>query len=368
MKMQRIKLLVVITLIITLASCKKEGKSTSNTFSIIGSVKNLDNGVLTLNYTKNKEWVEEPIQVTDGKFSHQGTVDYPQVVFIDSENSQSYPSAFFLDNSNITLEFDPKESNLIVKGSALHDEYLAFKASTDDAFSKKYEALYLAFEDVKDDAERDSIDNAIERLSEQRKAIIEAYIIDNPDSFIAASAIVDTYGIEPDVEELEGIYNRLSPRIKASGIGNKIAKTLEIAKITAVGNPAIDLTVNSVEDKPITLSDLKGKYVLLEFWASWCTPCRAENPEIKKAYAIYKEKGFEIYAVSLDVNKSEWENAIKEDGLEWLHVSDLKNSNAAANTYGVEAIPMNFLIDKEGKIIEKGLSGAELIKKLKTIL
>jgi len=128
----------------------------------------------------------------------------------------------------------------------------------------------------------------------------------------------------------------------------------------------MDLTMNDTEDTPLTLSSLKGKIVLLDFWASWCGPCREENPTVKKAYAKFKDKGFEIYAISLDVKKDAWLKAIEEDGLPWLHVSDLKN-DTSAELYGVSGIPMNFLLDKDGIIIAKNLRGEALTKKLEEV-
>jgi len=144
-----------------------------------------------------------------------------------------------------------------------------------------------------------------------------------------------------------------------------MARAEVIAKKTAIGATAMDFTQNNTTGKPVKLSDYRGKYVLLDFWASWCGPCRAENPNVLDNYEKYHSKGLEILAVSLDDKKDAWLKAIKDDGLEWAHVSDLKGwKNEVAKKYNINAVPSNFLIDKEGKIVAVDLRGEELTQKL----
>jgi peroxiredoxin len=141
-----------------------------------------------------------------------------------------------------------------------------------------------------------------------------------------------------------------------------------IAKKTGIGATAMNFTQNNTDGKPVKLSDYRGKYVLLEFWASWCGPCRAENPNVLDNYEKYHAKGLEILAVSLDDKKDAWLKAIKDDGLEWAHVSDLKGwKNEVAKEYNIRAVPSNFLIDKEGKIVAVNLRGEELTRTLEDI-
>jgi len=137
----------------------------------------------------------------------------------------------------------------------------------------------------------------------------------------------------------------------------------------AIGKPAIDFTANDTEGKPVKLSDHYGKYLLVDFWAAWCGPCRKENPNLVKAYHKYKDKGFDVFGVSLDRTKEAWLKAIAKDELTWTQVSDLKywHSEPAA-LYGVRAIPANFLLSPDGKIVGKNLTGEELHKKLEELL
>ncbi|SKA47334.1 Peroxiredoxin [Chitinophaga eiseniae] len=147
-----------------------------------------------------------------------------------------------------------------------------------------------------------------------------------------------------------------------------IVKAEEIARKTGIGATAMNFAQNNVSGKAVQLKDYRGKYVLLDFWASWCGPCRAENPNVLDNYEKYHSKGLEILAVSLDDKKDAWVKAIKDDGLTWEHVSDLKGwKNEVAKEYNIRAVPSNFLIDKDGKIVAKDLRGEELTKKLEEI-
>jgi peroxiredoxin len=149
-----------------------------------------------------------------------------------------------------------------------------------------------------------------------------------------------------------------------------MAAKIEIAKKTGVGKPAIDFTQNDTLGNPVSLSSFRGKYVLIDFWASWCGPCRKENPNLVAAYAKYNNKGFDVLGVSLDqpTGKEKWMKAIHDDKLTWTQVSDLKYwKNDVAVMYGIQAIPQNYLIDPKGIIVGKNLRGDELLDKLEEI-
>jgi len=172
-----------------------------------------------------------------------------------------------------------------------------------------------------------------------------------------------------DLPRLKKAYAAFSPAVQQSGFGREVKKEMDIMDRTAIGQMAPDFTQNDTAGKPVTLASFHGKYVLLDFWASWCGPCRRENPNVVEAYKKFKNKNFTILGVSLDDNKESWIKAFKDDGLEWNHVSDLKGwKNAAALQYGVRAIPSNFLLDPSGKILAHNLRGEVLQDTLAKIL
>ena len=192
----------------------------------------------------------------------------------------------------------------------------------------------------------------------------------NAGSPVTTLMLLQFSNIFPEINEnLASIYNDLAPSAKKGPFAEFIDKTIASSTFGQIGSALPDFTQNDVNGKPFTLSSLKGKYVLVDFWASWCGPCRAENPNIVKAFNKFKSKKFTVLGVSLDQDKPKWLEAIKKDGLAWSHVSDLKYwNNAVAAQFGIQSIPASFLIDPAGKIIARDLRGADLDKFLETTL
>lgn len=203
-----------------------------------------------------------------------------------------------------------------------------------------------------------------EEMENARTEFIKNY----PNSPVS-SDILSIFSRHWGKEKTKLLFNLLSEENRASEYGKKIRKYIDLNKDTKIGEQFADFEMTDTKGKTKKLSDLKGKTILLEFWASWCRPCRQENPNLTKAYRKYKNDGLEIFAVSLDSNKDSWLNAIKKDSLDWIHVSDLKElENEATLIYGVYSIPDNFLIDQNGVIIDRKLRGKKLNEKLMEIM
>lgn len=209
-------------------------------------------------------------------------------------------------------------------------------------------------------------------LKEQRKKQELIFIQQHPDYFSSLDALKDAIGpIPDDIEKYNNLFDGLSEQVRQSEEGKKVRRTIDRYMAIRIGAQAPFFTAPDTLGKEVKLSDFKGKYVLLDFWASWCVPCREENPMVVKAYQAFKDKNFDILSVSLDSpgQHDAWLKAIHADGLTWQHVSDLKFwKNEVAQLYAVRSIPQNFLIDPQGKIIAANLRGENLMDTLTQLL
>jgi peroxiredoxin len=222
-----------------------------------------------------------------------------------------------------------------------------------------------------DSVKKGQFDREFNKLSQEEEQTAEVFVKEFPNSVAAAAVIYDRFVSYPNPKMAAKLFAFLSENVKKSNYGRAIAKSLEVEQKLSVGNQAPDFTLPDINGKPVRLSDFRGKYVLLDFWASWCAPCRAENPGLVRAMQRFGSKGFDILGVSLDRSseKAAWLAAIRNDKLSWTQVSDLKYfDNQAAKLYGILAIPMNFLIGPDGRIIAKNLKGTLLEEKLSLLL
>jgi peroxiredoxin len=281
----------------------------------------------------------------------------------------------FLDNNNITINGKDSIKNATISGSKLNEEYIKYHTMVLLPGENKINALnakYAAATNDKRNAKefKDSLMTEYREMVKEQDSLTKNYINKNPDSYFSLMALSEmANGNSDKAIGNEPAFKALSTRLKTSKDGVNLARLIEAGRITSVGTIAPDFVENDVNDKPVKLSDYKGKYVLLDFWASWCGPCRAENPNVLKAYNKYKDKNFTVLGVSLDAKKEPWLAAIKTDGLTWTEISDLKGwNNMVAKQYTIRSIPQNFLIDPTGKIVGKNLRGDDLEAKLASLL
>ncbi|WP_439555311.1 redoxin domain-containing protein [Dyadobacter sp.] len=251
-------------------------------------------------------------------------------------------------------------------------EYYAQLDKLMQAFAAKvttWNEEYAAAEEKKDTKKIAEIQQNFTKADQERLTAIKGMLPEMGTSLVALFAANNFLNPDTDLETLKKLadeYEKVQPTpTLAKGFIGQIKRIAGVS----VGQEAPDFTLNSPEGKPVSLSSLRGKYVLIDFWASWCGPCRMENPNVVRMYDKFKEKGFDIYGVSLDDNEKSWKAAITKDNLKWQHGSELKKWNSGvAQTYGVNAIPATFLIDKDGKIIAKNLRGPALESKLTELL
>ena len=310
-------------------------------------------------------------QVVNGKFVFKGSVKSPDFYRLNTKGLK-YPIQFILENSAITVT-KPADSlaSAEIKGSSAQEVYqnfykgpwkeiTAIAGGIYDRLDKAEKAAKTAGTKV-DSLTRTGFDKEFADLDKKNQIAVKAYVSQHSSSAGTAAIIYDRFISYPNFPVARELFAGLTKEAQQSAIGDLITKALATDAKTAKGKAAPAISMTNKDGKIVHLSDFKGKYVLIDFWASWCGPCRKENPNVVAAYKKYHDKGFEILGISLDSKKDAWLKAIEADGLTWTHVSELKGwQNSAAKEYGVRAVPASFLIDPNGNVVGKDLRGEEL--------
>lgn len=371
-KYLKMKRLLILALGLLALSCQESKKSSGN--GLEATIENVDDGTnVYVSVLENGQPVPiDTVEVQNGKIS----IDLPKVdtQTLDILTVEGIPGNMFFFNENKALTatvYKDSLRNSPVKGgpaNELFTDYISQMTKNSQELmdmTKNYTQ-----EDFQDSTVKAEVMKKQKEIQDKNTAYSKKVIKEHSDLLPSIFILSDLMRSEsvPYTEQKE-LFNNLSSELKESALGKQISQQLEASKATAVGNKAPEFSAKTPEGEELALKDALGKYTLIDFWASWCKPCRIENPSIVKAYEKYHDKGFNILGVSLDKNKKNWIKAIEDDNLSWQQISNLKYwQDPIAQEYQVRAIPANYLLDEDGMIVAKDLRGEALSKKLEKLL
>ncbi|MDC1106788.1 redoxin domain-containing protein [Prolixibacteraceae bacterium] len=358
------KIIYLLFCLFILAGCQP------TTFDIEGDITGIKDGTIFLQVVENNSLSKiDTAEVIDGHFEFEGKVDYPTLMFIGPTGANPRNIKLYVENDDITIIGNISEPDQIrIEGSDSQDlinELNAEQKKIEDRIQPLIKAYHAEQDPVKKSELRE---NTIEQSNQLIELKIQ-FVDDHLDSHVAV--YMSTYDLyaRMDLQKKEALAKSFKTNFPNSPVVETLIQKIKEDRKTAVGQKAPNFSVIDIQGNTITLDSFKGQYVLLDFWASWSSPCRKEAPIFVKIYNKYKNKNFTIFGISLDKEEIKWKKGIKDFGFTWNHTCDFKVWKAElAQLYNVPSIPKYYLIDPNGMIVAKGINGNELEKKLAELL
>lgn len=361
------KILFLALISCSIISCAKPDK-----FVINGEIKGKDSGNIQLMKFADGKWVkEDTARMVKGKFQLTGKVDLPELRYVTLGASEMV-AQFFVENGTISLQaYSDSLDKSVIKGSKSNEEFKIYQTEL-ASLSKEAQGMQQRFMSAQSSGDQDGMKKAqidYEAMVQNLGVYAKNFIREHRKSSVSPLIAMMQFGQTIKAAEIDTLIAFLDPSVLPSIYVSELKKMADKMRATEVGSMAPDFTLPTPDGGTFNLASTRGKYVMIDFWAAWCQPCRQENPNVVALYGKYKDKGFDVVGVSLDREKEAWIKAIADDKLVWHQVSELKFwQSEIAQKYGVTAIPCTFLLDKGGKIIAKNLRGEELAKKLEELM
>jgi peroxiredoxin len=354
------KKILILAAVLAVVACSRKQEGYEIKVNLSGA-----EGSVLLERRGETGWLPvDTAEITEGTALLKGEVAFPEDYYL-SVLGQRPKTIIFVENTQMMVEGSADSLDRVtVTGSKTHDEYSSLSNEIQQIVDK-YMALYQearAAAAANDTASARQMMEQVEELYESTNTLQEDFVRNNPGSYVSPYFLSRIqHGME--IEELDELLSSLNPELDSVNTVVMLKQRVEKLKTVAVGQIAPDFIMNDPGGNPIRFSDVyaQNEYTLLDFWAAWCGPCRAENPNIVAIYNDYKDKGFGVFGVSLDRDREAWLKAIEDDRLTWTHVSDLSYwNNAAAQMYVVNSIPSSLIVDRQGKIVAKNKRDHEL--------